>query len=86
MKEDVRSATTKPSCQHRQYKEEKLEWLVQQSQAAVLSWQEEKEGILESERKLASELDSSIHGIQEKAMFCKRIAASSSERKNFGRN
>ena len=69
MKEDVQNATTKPHCQHRQYEEEKLHWLVQQSQDAVL----EKEGILlDSERKIANELENDIHGIQDKAQFCKQ--------------
>jgi hypothetical protein len=56
-------------CQHRQYEEEKLHWLVYQSQDAVL----EKEGILlDSERKIANELENDIHGIQDKAQFCKQ--------------
>ena len=41
MKEDVQNATTKPHCQHRQYEEEKLHWLVQQSQEAVLAKDQE---------------------------------------------
>ncbi|CAB3976669.1 RNA-directed DNA polymerase from transposon X-element [Paramuricea clavata] len=69
MMEDVQNATTKPHCQHRQYEEEKLHWLVQQSQDAVL----EKEGILlDSEREIANELENDIHGIQDKAQFCKQ--------------
>ena len=44
MKEDVQSATTEPSCPFRKYEEEKLEWLLQQIEVAVLTWREEKEG------------------------------------------
>ena len=72
MKEDVQSETTEPSCQYRQYGEEKLNWLLQQSEGAVLSWREEKEEIPDCKRKIGNELENKILGVQEKTRSCKR--------------
>ena len=72
MKEDVQSPTTEPSCPFRKYEEEKLEWLLQQIEVAVLAWREEKEGIPEQEKTIGNNLENSTVRIQEKAAFYKQ--------------
>ena len=72
MKEDVQSATTEPSCLFRKYEEEKLEWLLQEIEVAVLAWREEKEGIPEQEKTIGNNLENSTVRIQEKAAFYKQ--------------
>ena len=72
MKKDVQSATTEPSCPFRKYEEEKLEWLLQEIEVAVLAWREEKEGIPEQEKTIGNNLENSTVRIQEKAAFYKQ--------------
>ena len=72
MKEDVQSATTELSCPFRKYKEEKLEWLLQQIEVAVLAWRDEKEGTPEQERTIGNNLENSTVRIQEKEAFYKQ--------------
>ncbi|XP_068696413.1 uncharacterized protein [Montipora foliosa] len=68
--EDVTNASSEPDCQHRLYKEQKLHWLVQQTEEAIESWNEEEDGILESERVIGNALKSKAIDIQIKAKCC----------------
>ena len=70
MEEDVTNASSESDCQHRLYEEHKLHWLVQQTEEATESWNEEEDSILESEKVIGTDLKSKAVDIQKKAKCC----------------
>lgn len=70
MEEDVKNASSEPECQHKRYEEQKLSWLVQQIEEAIESWNEEQDGMLESEKEIGDDLKSKAVEIQIKATCC----------------
>ena len=64
------NASSDPDCQQRLYKEQKLHWLVQQTEEDTESWNEEEDVILESEKVIGNALKSKAIDIQIKAKCC----------------
>ena len=84
MKDDVLSATSYTECHYRSYEEEKLGWLVKQTERAVVTWREERNHIpKESDRNTGDEVECSVVEIQRKAIHILRNCCEIIEREEL---